>query len=97
MASLDSVVDFDLMTHDQKKLLVEDLIKKQIETNNGPLRSLCLAMFSLALGMAGAMAVQRILIPDLLAKIDGDKVANALTGKMTFRQVCDVLTACIDF
>lgn len=95
--SLNSVVDFDLITLEDKKSFVQDCINKQFDVNAGPLRILCRAFFQPILSNLGSIVVQRIVIPKLLARIDVDNVATLLKGKMTLNQVCDVIVVCIEF
>ena len=97
MYSLNHVVDFDTLTFQQKKSFVEDILNRQFALSSSHIGTLCRNLFKQLVGNFTSVAIQRIVIPQLIASVDVNRVASELRGQMTLNQVCDFIVSTIEF
>ena len=83
MRLLDDIYYFDAFTFEEKKVFVDDIIKKQIAFNSNSLQ----VMIEPLLGTFGSLVMQTIIILKLLTSIKVDRIASELRGKMTVKQI----------
>ena len=98
MLSLDDVYDFDMFTFQQKKAFIEDVVRKKFALNcSSYFKNIVLALLAPLVGIVGALAIQDVIIPQILASIVVNRIASELQGQITMRQICDFIISTIDF
>lgn len=90
MRLLDDIYYFDAFTFEEKKVFVDDIIKKQIAFNSSRFGgNLFQVMIEPLLETFGSLVMQTIIILKLLTSIKVDRIASELRGKMTVKQIFD--------